>query len=47
MSLGLDSVVLIHTLGLSKSVDFGTNEAGEHLLGESVVDSLACDILEN
>lgn len=42
MTLGLDSVVLVHALGLDELVDFGADEADESLFGEGVGDGLSC-----
>lgn len=42
MATGLDSVVLVHSLGLGELVDLTTNEPGEKLLCELVRDWLAC-----
>jgi hypothetical protein len=39
--VGLDSVNLIHTLGLGELVDLGADKAHQGLLSESVLDSLA------
>lgn len=42
--LGLLAVEEVLALGLGESVDLGTGEAGEELLGESVGDGLTCMI---
>lgn len=42
MATSLDSVVLIHSLGLSKLVDLTTHKASEEFLGELVRDRFAC-----
>lgn len=41
VSLGLLSVIHVHALGLSQTVDFTTNDTGQQLLGESVLNWLA------
>jgi hypothetical protein len=43
MTLGLLTVDVVGTLGLGELVDLTTDDAGEELLGELVVDGLACD----
>lgn len=40
--LSLLAVEPVRALGLGKLVDFGGGEAGEELLGEGVLDRLAC-----
>jgi hypothetical protein len=42
MTMGLDLVILVHSLGLSKFVDLATYEASKKFLGELVRDGLAC-----
>lgn len=42
VTLGLDSVVFVHALGLDELVDFGADEADEGLFGEGVGDWLSC-----
>jgi hypothetical protein len=42
VALGLLAVHPVHTLGLGELVDLTADEADEELLGESVVDFLAC-----
>lgn len=39
--LGLLAVEVVHALGLGQLVDLGGGEAGEHLLGELVLNGLA------
>lgn len=41
--LGLLAVDPVHTLGLGELVNLAADEAGDELLGKSVVDFLACD----
>lgn len=41
VTLGLDSVVLVESLGFDELVDFSANEADESLFGEGVGDWLA------
>jgi hypothetical protein len=45
VTLGLDSVVLVESLGFSELVDFGTDEADESLFGEGVGDWLSYTIV--
>ena len=42
MTMSLNLVIFVHSLGLSKFVDLATNEASEEFLGELVRDGLAC-----
>lgn len=42
MALGLLAVHKVHTLGLGLTVDKGTDETGDNLLGLRVVIDLAC-----
>lgn len=47
VTLGLDSVVLVESLGFNELVDFGTDEADESLFGEGVGDWLSYTIVSN
>lgn len=41
--VGADLVGLVHALGLGELVNLGADEASNGLLGEAVLDGLACD----
>jgi hypothetical protein len=41
--VGAETVNLVHALGLGELVDLSTNKAHEGLLGEGVLNNLACE----